>query len=104
MADTWLPVLVEMPLTKDGKDPGPPFIVNCGYTHTAVVCGAGRLYTCGWEREGSSGSSYSSLVFDRFPAKRMARDGDNTLSSYNQHGNHPIQWAWDREANSAHVL
>ena len=58
-------------------------------THTAVVCGAGRLYTVDGE-EGSSGSSYSSLVFDRFPMKQMARDGDNTLSSYNQHGNHPI--------------
>ena len=52
MADQWLPMLVEMPLTEQGNDPGPPFQVSCGYAHTAVICGAGRLYTCGWGGKG----------------------------------------------------
>ena len=103
MADTWLPVLVEIPLAQKWQDPGPPFIVNCGYAHTAVVCGAGRLYTCGW------GGRVVWVVLFQSGLRQVPREAGNKgwrqyLSSYNQHGNHPINGPWDREANSAHVL
>jgi alpha-tubulin suppressor-like RCC1 family protein len=69
MADTWFPVLVEMPLTEEGGDPGPPFQVDCGYAHTAVLCGAGRLYTCGWGGKGRLGRPIPVLTSTGSPAK-----------------------------------
>ena len=41
----------------DIKEDGIPFQVDCGWGHTAVICGQGKLYTCGWGANGRLGRS-----------------------------------------------
>ena len=82
MSDQWLPQLVEMPLTEQGNDPGPPFQVCCGYAHTAVICGAGRLYTCGWGGKGRLGRPIPIVTSTGSPPRGGSASGRKNQNRY----------------------